>query len=72
MSNATNPASSSQQAEVRPFNLTRFILLVLIGGSIFLLPYMRIPYYDQLLAHLQITPLQLGSVLAAYGRPLHI
>ena len=67
MSNGTSQALSSPQAEVRPFNLTRFILLVLIGGSIFLLPYMRIPYYDQLLAHLQITPLQLGSVLAAYG-----
>ena len=67
MSNGTSQALSSPQAEVRPFNLTRFLLLVLIGASIFLLPYMRLPYYDQLLGYVKITPLQFGTVLAIYG-----
>ncbi|MBQ4132719.1 MAG: MFS transporter [Desulfovibrionaceae bacterium] len=47
--------------------MTRFLLLVLIGSAIFLLPYMRGIYYDQFIAFLQITPVELGAVLAVYG-----
>ncbi|MBQ4132718.1 MAG: MFS transporter [Desulfovibrionaceae bacterium] len=53
--------------EDRSFNMMRFILLVLIGSAIFLLPYMRGVYYDQFIAFLNITPIELGGVLAVYG-----
>lgn len=51
----------------RKFDLRKYILLILIGSAIFLLPYARIVYYDELIGYLEITPLQLGSVLALYG-----
>ena len=51
----------------RKFDLRKYILLILIGSAIFLLPYARIVYYDELIGYLEITPLQLGSVLAIYG-----
>lgn len=51
----------------RPFDLIKFILLALIGGSIFLLPYMRTIYYEYILDFLQITPIQFGTILVCYG-----
>ena len=59
--------SNQNIVEERPFDVTKFLLLVLIGGAIFMLPYMRLVYYDHFIAYLEITPLQLGSVLAVYG-----
>ena len=60
-------ATNQSLVEDRPFDMTKFILLVLIGGAIFMLPYMRLVYYDHFIAYIGITPLQLGSVLAVYG-----
>lgn len=59
--------SNSPQEEERSFNLMRFLLLAMIGGTIFLLPYARGLYYDQMLAYLNLTPIEFGSVLALYG-----
>lgn len=60
------PSNINNQDE-RVFNMMRFVLLVLIGSAIFLLPYMRNVYYDQLLAFLSLSPVELGGVLAVYG-----
>lgn len=59
--------SNTTLIEERPFDLNKFLLLVLIGGAIFMLPYMRLVYYDHFLAYIGITPIQLGAVLAFYG-----
>lgn len=57
----------SAKVEDRSFDLTKYILLILIGAAIFLLPYARVIYYDELLGYLKLAPLQLGGVLAIYG-----
>lgn len=58
---------STGQPEERKFDVVKFILLVMIGGVVFLLPYMRLIYYDEFLEFLNLTPLQFGAVLASYG-----
>ena len=53
--------------EERSFDLTKYILLIVIASSIFLLPYARVIYYNELLTYLNMTSMQLGEILAIYG-----
>ena len=55
------------QLDDRPFDLTKYILLALIGSAIYLLPYARVYFYDQMVGYLGFTPIQFGTVLAIYG-----
>ena len=60
-------AAPNMQMEERQFNLVKYILLAAIGSIMFLLPYARLYFYDQMLDYVGITPIQLGTVLLFYG-----
>lgn len=60
-------ANQNPVQEERPFDLVKYILLAAIGSIMFLLPYARLYFYDQMLAYLNITPIQFGTVLVFYG-----
>ena len=60
-------APQNTYQEERPFDLVKYILIAAIGSVIFLLPYARLYFYDQMLAYLNITPIQLGTILVFYG-----
>ena len=60
-------ANSNLVQEDRAFDLVKYILIAAIGSVMFLLPYARLYFYDQMLDFLGITPIQLGTVLVFYG-----
>ena len=60
-------ANQNPVQEERPFDPVKYILLAAISSILFLLPYARLYFYDQMLAYLNITPIEFGTVLVFYG-----
>ena len=51
----------------RKFNWLKIIILCIAGGAIYMLPYMKLGYYDAMIKGLGLTNTQLGKLMAMFG-----
>ncbi|MCG8618633.1 MAG: MFS transporter [Desulfobacterales bacterium] len=51
----------------RNFNWLKIIVLCIAGGAIYMLPYMKLGYYDAMIKGLELTNTQLGTLMAMFG-----
>jgi predicted MFS family arabinose efflux permease len=51
----------------RKFDWLKIIVLCIAGGAIYMLPYMRLGYYDAMIKGLCLSNTQLGTLMAVYG-----
>ena len=51
----------------RKFNWLKIIVLCIAGWAIYMLPYMKLGYYDAMIKGLNLTNTQLGKLMAVFG-----